>query len=146
MENMDLERIVSQVVTRLTQKNNDDSIPVEMSGRHVHLSKKDAMELFGTQLTPVRELSQPGQFLCKERVRLIGPKGVMDNVAVLGPSRDESQVEISLTDARILGGCGPDSPVRGPGRKPGHCFVLGQENYRPGTGGDRGWTSHSHGP
>jgi len=121
MENMDLERIVSQVVTRLTQKNNDDTIPVEMSGRHVHLSKKDAMELFGTELTPVRELSQPGQFLCKERVRLIGPKGVMDNVAVLGPSRDESQVEISLTDARILG---VQAPIRQSGDLAGSPGIV----------------------
>lgn len=86
-----------------------DAIPVELSARHAHLSEHHAIELFGTPLTPVRELSQPGQFLCKERVRLIGPRGVMDNVAVLGPSRGSSQVEISRTDARILG---VDVPVR----------------------------------
>ncbi len=81
----------------------DEAIPVELSARHVHLSEADAIALFGAPLTPVRELSQPGQFLCKERVRLIGPKGVMDNVAILGPSRGSSQVEISKTDARALG-------------------------------------------
>ena len=80
-----------------------EAIPVELSARHAHLSEQDALTLFGAPLTPVRELSQPGQFLCKERVRLIGPKGVMDNVAVLGPSRGVSQVEISKTDARVLG-------------------------------------------
>ena len=85
------------------------AIPIELSARHVHLSEQDALTLFGAPLTPVRELSQPGQFLCKERVRLIGPKGVMDNVAILGPSRDRSQVELSKTDARILG---VDVPVR----------------------------------
>jgi putative phosphotransacetylase len=85
------------------------AIPVELSARHAHLSEADAIALFGAPLTPVRELSQPGQFLCKERVRLIGPKGVMDNVAVLGPARGSSQVEISKTDARILGA---DAPVR----------------------------------
>jgi len=84
-------------------------IPVELSARHVHLSEKDAMDLFGNPLTRARDLSQPGQFLCRERVRLIGPKGVIDNVAVLGPSRGESQVEISKTDARTLG---TDTPVR----------------------------------
>lgn len=84
-------------------------IPVELSARHAHLSEEHAIALFGAPLTPVRELSQPGQFLCKERVRLIGPKGVMDNVAVLGPSRGNSQVEVSKTDARILG---VDAPVR----------------------------------
>lgn len=90
-----------------------DTIPVELSARHAHLSEADAMELFGGPLTPARELSQPGQFLCKERVRLIGPKGVMDNVAVLGPSRGSSQVELSKTDARILG-------VNAPVRQSGH--------------------------
>lgn len=87
----------------------DTPIPVELSARHVHLSEKDAIALFGAPLTHARDLSQPGQFLAKERVRLIGPKGVMDNVAVLGPSRGSSQVEISKTDARILG---IDAPVR----------------------------------
>lgn len=81
----------------------DDTIPVEISARHVHLSESDAKELFGGPLTPERDLSQPGQFLCRERVRLIGPRGVMDNVAVLGPVREASQVEISATDARALG-------------------------------------------
>ncbi len=84
-------------------------IPVELSARHVHLSEQDAVALFGAPLTHARDLSQPGQFLCKERVRLIGPKGVMDNVAILGPSRGKSQVEISKTDARMLG---VDAPVR----------------------------------
>ena len=78
-------------------------IPVEISARHVHLSEKDALDLFGAPLTPTKDLSQPGQFLCKERVRLIGPKGVIDNVAILGPARPSSQVEISKTDARALG-------------------------------------------
>jgi len=86
-----------------------ETIPVELSARHAHLSEQDAMTLFGGSLTPVRELSQPGQFLCKERVRLIGPKAVIDNVAVLGPARGRSQVEISKTDARALG---TEAPVR----------------------------------
>lgn len=85
------------------------AIPVELSARHVHLSEADALALFGAPLTAVRPLSQPGQFLCKERVRLIGPKGVMDNVAILGPARSSSQVELSKTDGRILG---IDLPVR----------------------------------
>jgi acetaldehyde dehydrogenase (acetylating) len=83
--------------------NSTDTIPVELSAKHVHLSEQDALVLFGGPLTKVRELSQPGQFLCKERIRLIGPKGVIDNVAVLGPNRASSQVEISKADARILG-------------------------------------------
>ena len=96
-------------------------VPVELSARHAHLSEQDALALFGAPLTPVRELSQPGQFLCKERVRLIGPKGVMDNVAVLGPSRASSQVEISKTDARALG---IEAPVRQSGDTTGTPGII----------------------
>lgn len=101
--------------------NTDDDIPVELSARHVHLSEEDAISLFGAPLTPVRELSQPGQFLSKERVRLIGPKGVLDNVAVLGPSRGSSQVELSKTDAR---GLGVDAPVRQSGDLEGTPGII----------------------
>lgn len=78
-------------------------LPVEASGRHVHLTAQAAMTLFGHGLTPKRPLSQPGQFLCEERVTLRTPKGEFRNVAVLGPERPECQVEISLTDAVTLG-------------------------------------------
>lgn len=98
-----------------------DPIPVELSARHAHLSEADVMALFGAPLTPARELSQPGEFLCKERVRLIGPKGVIDNVAVLGPARKSSQVEISQTDARSLG---INAPVRQSGDVDGTPGVI----------------------
>ena len=101
--------------------NTTEAIPVELSARHVHLSEKDALALFGAPLTPARELSQPGQFLGKERVRMIGPKGVMDNVAVLGPSRGASQVEISKTDARLLG---VNAPVRQSGDVAGSAGMI----------------------
>lgn len=80
-------------------------VPVEASGRHVHLSQEDVETLFGKghQLTPKRSLSQPGQFLSEERVALIGPKDTIRNVAVLGPARSHTQVEVSATDARQLG-------------------------------------------
>ena len=78
-------------------------VPVEASGRHVHLTAEQARTLFGHGLTPQRPLSQPGQFLAKERVTVAGPKGVFRNVAVLGPERREAQVEISLTDGKTLG-------------------------------------------
>lgn len=78
-------------------------VPLEASGRHVHLTKEQAKILFGHSLTPDRPLSQPGQFLSKERVTVVGPKGKFQNVAVLGPERKSAQVEISLTDARSLG-------------------------------------------
>ena len=78
-------------------------IPLEASGRHVHVTAEQAQALFGHELTPARPLSQPGQYLAKERVTLQGPKGKFYNVAVLGPARKAAQVEISLTDGRQLG-------------------------------------------
>ena len=84
-------------------------VELEASGRHVHVTAQQAQTLFGHPLTPERPLSQPGQYLAKDRVRLIGPKGEFRNVAVLGPERKEGQVEISLTDGRILG---IDPPIR----------------------------------
>lgn len=128
MDKMNIEAIVRDVLAQLAghpglnpAPEACDTIPVEMSARHVHLSQADAIELFGAPLTPVKELSQPGQYLCRERVRLIGPKGVMGNVAVLGPSRDVSQVEISLTDARALG---IDVPIRQSGDLAGTPGIL----------------------
>ena len=84
-------------------------VELEASGRHVHVTKEQAQILFGHPLTPQRPLSQPGQYLAKERVTVVGPKGEFANVAVLGPERKAGQVEISLTDARTLG---VEAPVR----------------------------------
>ena len=78
-------------------------IEMEASGRHVHVTKEQAQQLFGHALTPDRPLSQPGQWVAKERVTVMGPKGEFQNVAVLGPERKEGQVEVSLTDCRVLG-------------------------------------------
>ena len=87
------------------------TVTVEISARHVHLSENDLKILFGegAKLTPKRDLSQPGQFLSEERVRIEGSKRALDNVSILGPVRPETQVEISLTDARSLG---VEAPVR----------------------------------
>lgn len=82
-------------------------IELEASGRHVHVTKEQAIALFGHPLTPKRPLSQPGQYLANERVTVIGPKGEFANVAVLGPERKAGQVELSMTDARSLGICAP---------------------------------------
>lgn len=84
---------------------NDAVVEVEASGRHIHLCQKDLEALFGEgyELTPIKDLSQPGQYACKERVTISGPKGSLNNVIVLGPVRPESQVEVSMTDANILG-------------------------------------------
>ncbi len=81
------------------------AIPIETSARHMHLSQKDFEVLFGkgASLTFKSELSQPGQFVCEERVAVKGPRGIFENVAVLGPFRSETQVEIAMTDSRKLG-------------------------------------------
>ena len=84
-------------------------IELEASGRHVHVTEAQAKTLFGHSLTPKRPLSQPGQYLSNERVTILGPKGEFQNVAVLGPERKEGQVEISLTDGRVLG---VEPPIR----------------------------------
>ncbi len=101
MDTQILDKIVTKVLAEFADTEN--VIPVELSARHVHLSADAVQKLFGTDLTPVRELSQPGQFLSKERVRLIGPGGTLDHIAILGPARGKTQVEISATDARVLG-------------------------------------------
>ena len=80
-------------------------IPIETSARHIHLSQEDFHILFGDEadLHFVKELSQPGQYLCEERITVRGPKGEFENMAILGPYRKESQVELSLTDTRKAG-------------------------------------------
>lgn len=105
MSDQELQAVAEKVLKRIF-------IQLEASGRHVHVTEEQAMALFGHKLTPDRPLSQPGQFLAKERVTVIGPKGRFDNVAVLGPERKEAQVEVSLTDARQLG---VNAPVRASG-------------------------------
>ncbi|MFQ9695857.1 MAG: ethanolamine utilization phosphate acetyltransferase EutD [Zhenhengia sp.] len=97
-----IERIANEIVNELKEKL---FIPVEASGRHIHLSQADADSLFGEgyQFTKVKDLSQPGQYACKERVTVTGPKGSIHNVIVLGPERKQSQMEVSLTDALALG-------------------------------------------
>lgn len=84
-------------------------IIVETSARHVHLTHEDLEVLLGPgkELTVKKMLSQPGQFASNERVNLVGPKKSINNVLILGPVRKETQVEISLTDARTLGVTAP---------------------------------------
>jgi putative phosphotransacetylase len=80
-------------------------IPIETSARHLHISQEDFEKLFGEGSKPhfIKELSQPGQYLCRERVTVKGPKGTFENMALLGPFRSDTQVEMSLTDTRKLG-------------------------------------------
>ena len=96
MESKQVQAVVDAVIGRLF-------VELEASGRHVHVTRDQAIRLFGHPLTRDRDLSQPGQFLARERVTVIGPKGQFQKVAVLGPERQAAQVEISLTDGKVLG-------------------------------------------
>ena len=104
----------------------DNKVLVETSARHVHLSQQDLETLFGEgyQLTNKKDLSQPGQFACTERVDVVGSKKTLAGVTILGPVRGKSQVELSLTDARSIG---VDAPIRESGdvAGSGSCRLVG---------------------
>lgn len=99
---------------------------IETSARHAHLSQADLETLFGkgAVLHNKKELSQPGQYACEERVDIIGPKRALTGVSILGPTRPSTQVEISLTDARSIGVA---APVRESGDTAGSgaCKLVG---------------------
>lgn len=99
------------------------AIPVEASARHIHLTAEATEKLFGegAQLVSKRALSQPGEFLSEQRVRIVTCKGEIANVAVLGPCRSTVQVELSLTDCRTLG---IDAPINLSGDLEGAADVL----------------------
>ncbi len=95
-----VKEIAKKLQDRLIEKG---LLPIGISGRHVHLTKEQVAILFGHDLTIVKELTQPGQFLYKERVNIRYGDKVMKNIAILGPCRDYWQVELSTADARKLG-------------------------------------------
>ncbi|MDO5775464.1 MAG: phosphate propanoyltransferase [Eubacteriales bacterium] len=106
--------IVTQAVIKELSTRDDDKVPVGISVRHIHLTRSNIDWLFGRnyQLTPKKALSQPGQFACEECLDVIGPKGVLTKVRVLGPERNATQVELSQTDCRTIG---INAPVRDSG-------------------------------
>ncbi|MBP3390322.1 MAG: phosphate propanoyltransferase [Clostridia bacterium] len=99
---------------------------VEISARHVHVSEEHLEILFGKgyKLTPKKDLSQPGQFACEERVTVVGPKKELAGVSILGPCRKATQVEISLNDSRSIG---VKAPIRESGDVAGSgaCKLIG---------------------
>lgn len=99
---------------------------IETSARHVHVSRRVLDILFGEgyELTPKKDLSQPGQFACEERVQVIGPKNSFPAVSILGPVRPETQVELSGGDARSIG---VKAPIRESGDLEGSagCKLVG---------------------
>ena len=130
MTEREIKEIISNVLERYANATgksvsapSDGSVFTEASARHVHLTQADVVRLFGdgAELNHVRDLSQPGQFLSDKRVRLVTRKGTIDNVAVLGPVRPETQVELSMTDCRSLG---LKAPVRMSGDLQGAADVF----------------------
>ncbi len=104
----------------------EKTVLVETSARHVHVTKETLETLFGAgyTLTKKKDLSQPGQFSCEERVQVIGPKGSFPAVSILGPERSADQVELSASDARKIG---IPAPVRESGdvKGSGACKLVG---------------------
>ncbi|MBU5484540.1 phosphate propanoyltransferase [Clostridium sp. MSJ-11] len=99
-----LEAIKSNGANNGVQQNSSE-IPVGISNRHIHLSQKDLESLFGKdyELTKIKDLSQPGQYACKEVVTICGPKGAIEKVRILGPVRSKTQVEVLAGDCIKLG-------------------------------------------
>jgi putative phosphotransacetylase len=135
MNNQEIQAIVAKVLDQLSKPAETGGgqivragIPVEVSARHVHLNAQAIETLFGTgaTLAKKRELSQTGEFLSEQRVRLVTPKGEIPNVAVLGPTRDSIQVELSITDAKSLG---LKPPVNLSGNLKGACdvYIVGEK-------------------
>ena len=104
----------------------DKTVLVETSARHIHLSDEHLAILFGEgyKLTNKKDLSQPGQYACEERVKIVGAKKEMNGVSILGPTRKETQLELSLTDARSIGVV---APIRESGdiAGSGACKIVG---------------------
>lgn len=102
------------------------TVLIETSARHVHVSREALDVLYGEgyELTPKKDLSQPGQYACEERVQVIGPKGSFPAVSILGPIRPSTQVELSATDARSIG---ITAPIRESGdiTGSGACKLVG---------------------
>ena len=101
-------------------------VKIGLSTKHVHVSQEDIEALFGKghELTPTKDLVQPGQFACEEKVDIVGPKKTLTGIRVLGPARKETQVELALTDARTIG---IKAPVRESGKLEGTpgCKLVG---------------------
>lgn len=123
--NIDVKELTAAVIKALQEtENSSGDIPVGVSNRHIHLNKQDLETLFGAgyELTPIKDLSQPGQYACKEVLTIVGPSlRPIEKVRVLGPLRNESQVEISRTDSYLLK---VKPPVRESGKLDGSAPIT----------------------
>ena len=101
-------------------------VKIGLSNKHVHLCHEHLDILFGEghELTPIKDLGQPGQYACDEKVDIVGPKGTLKGVRILGPLRPVTQVEVSMTDARTIG---LKAPLRESGDLDGtpSCTLIG---------------------
>lgn len=130
------QQLMGKILSRLAMSNPTSmidspiAIPVGVSNRHVHLSQEDVTALFGEgyQLTPFKDLKQPGQFAAKECVMVVGPKGSISKVRVLGPTRPTTQLEVSKADCFALG---IKVPVRESGdlNQSGSALLIGPAGH-----------------
>ena len=116
--------LVCRVLSGMTETAREKTVPVGVSNRHIHLTREHLDILFGKgyELTPLKDLSQPGQYACKELLTIVGPSlRPIENVRVLGPLRKQSQVEISRTDSFVLK---VKPPVRESGKLDGSAGIT----------------------
>lgn len=116
--------LVCRVLSGMTEPAQEKTVPVGVSNRHIHLTREHLDILFGKgyELTPLKDLSQPGQYACKELLTIVGPSlRPIENVRVLGPLRKQSQVEISRTDSYVLK---VKPPVRESGKLDGSAGIT----------------------
>jgi acetate kinase len=122
-EELSIAEQVAGLVRRKTEVKNPGPIPVAVSARHLHLDAATFARLFGEGATPTRmkDISQPGQYACEEKVTIVGPRGRIENVRLLGPLRPANQVEVSRTDEFKLG---VDAPIRDSGKVEGSAPIT----------------------
>ncbi len=122
-EELMIARETADVIAGLSTVAETTAIPIAISARHVHLNEKTLKKLFGaeSELINYKDISQPGQFACEQKVNLVGPKGRIDGVRVLGPLRSSNQIEIARTDEFRLG---VDAPVRRSGKTAGSAPIT----------------------
>ncbi len=120
-----IEIIISSIIKKIIPEKYE-TVELGVSNRHIHLSKNDLEILFGYgySLTKFKDLKQPNQFATKETVTIAGPKGVINNVRILGPVRNQTQVEISRTDAFTLG-LNPPVKISGDIKNSPGCVIIG---------------------